>query len=47
MNRKQSYRLKKLVLNAPPPPERPEAIVDKAELLIKWLDEAGTFFGIK
>ena len=24
----------------PPPPERPELIVDKAELLIKWLDEA-------
>ena len=28
----------------PPPPERPELIVDKAELLIKWLDEAGTFW---
>ena len=28
----------------PPPPEKPEVIVDKAELLIKWLDEAGTFW---
>ena len=41
---KAELSIEKVDAQYPPPYENPEAIVDKAELLIKWLDEAGTFW---
>lgn len=41
---KAELLIEKVDAQYPPPPEKPEAIVNKAELLIKWLDEAGTFW---
>ena len=41
---KAELSIEKIDAKYPPPPEKPEVIVDKAELLIKWLDEAGTFW---
>jgi hypothetical protein len=42
--RKASLVIERVGATYPPPPESPDAVVDRAELLIRWMDQAGTFW---